>query len=136
MKLVVAFTGHSGSGKTTLIEALIPRLKSEGQSVAVVKHTHHPLNEENRGDTGRFIAAGAAPVLLARERDAVVFDPVAAPRRIAVVNEAGFVDFCDTDVVLVEGFKQVGDWPKIWLDPSNRLTPDEALAILGRIRTS
>ena len=65
MRKPVAFVGHSGSGKTTLVCRLVAHLVSAGRSVAVIKHTHHELSEMNRGDTERFLAAGAAEAVLA-----------------------------------------------------------------------
>src|SRR5215212_9393425 len=62
---VAAFIGASRSGKTTLIAELIGRYVAAGLRVGAIKHTHHALNEENRGDTALFRAAGAEPVILA-----------------------------------------------------------------------
>ena len=58
---IAALTGYSGSGKTTLLVQLIQRFVAEGKRVGAIKHTHHHLNEENRGDTAKFRAAGAEP---------------------------------------------------------------------------
>jgi len=57
---VVGVCGYSGAGKTTLIESLIPVLRQEGLSVAVVKHDAHGLSVDSRGkDSDRFYRAGA-----------------------------------------------------------------------------
>src|SRR5437016_4336566 len=56
---VIAIGGPSGSGKTTRLVELIRTALANGRSAGAIKHTHHPLNEENRGDTARFLAAGA-----------------------------------------------------------------------------
>ena len=74
---VAAVTGLSGSGKTTLIEALIRFYVARGERVAAIKHTHHALNGENRGDTARFLAAGAEPVILAGDREAMIWSAAA-----------------------------------------------------------
>jgi molybdopterin-guanine dinucleotide biosynthesis protein B len=133
---VVAITGHSGSGKTTLIVHLIEHFIGEGQTVSAIKHTHHPLNEEHRGDTGRFLDAGASPVILAREDEAVVFS-VSATARIGFATAEELLAHVAAevilDVVLVEGFQRFGEWPRIHLDREHRLDFDEALAILDRI---
>jgi molybdopterin-guanine dinucleotide biosynthesis protein B len=105
---VEAFSGFSGSGKTTKICELIRAAVANGERAGAVKHTHHPLNDEDRGDTARFREAGADPVILAGDRQAVVF-------RGARIDHVAFHDprellaEFDVDVVFVEGFKSY-DW--------------------------
>lgn len=129
---VAAITGSSGAGKTTLLVQLIARYVAEGLRVGAIKHTHHHLNEENRGDTARMRAAGAEPVILAGPGQAVIFRadgttrvPYARPRDLLV--------HFDHDVVLVEGFKELGDWPQISVSADARPTADELAANLDRI---
>ena len=129
---VAAITGFSGSGKTTLITRLIERYTGEGLRVGAIKHTHHPLNEEDRGDTGRFRAAGADPVILARTGEAVMFSG-AGTRRIAYERPGDLLAYFDTDIVLVEGFKELGEWPKISISADARPTVAELAANLDRI---
>jgi molybdopterin-guanine dinucleotide biosynthesis protein B len=124
---VAAITGRSGSGKTTLIVELIRRFAAEGRSVGAIKHTHHPLNEEHRGDTARFLDAGARPVLLASAGEAVIFGEN-APRRVRFASPAELLTHFAVDIVLVEGFARFGDWPRLEIDRDHRLTADEALA--------
>jgi molybdopterin-guanine dinucleotide biosynthesis protein MobB len=111
---VAAFTGASGAGKTTLLCAAITQYAARGIRVAAIKHTHHPLNAERRGDTARLAAAGADPVLLAGDREAVVFRRDTAPWRINYAEPADLLRSVDgAEVVLVEGFKQYAGWPRI-----------------------
>ena len=131
-KRVAAFIGHSGSGKTTLIVALIQHLVERGERVAAIKHTHHPLNEENRGDTAKFRAAGAEPVIMAGDREGVVFH-AGGTRRIAFEHPPDLLDELPATVVLVEGFKSFSGWPTVDVEEKRRLTVEEALAILDRI---
>ena len=105
---VEAFAGPSGSGKTTRICERIRIAVANGERAGAIKHTHHPLNDDDRGDSARFRAAGADPVILAGDRDAVVFHgsdihhvPFDDPREL--------LDQFDADVVFVEGFKSY-DW--------------------------
>src|SRR5438067_12250421 len=70
---VAAITGVSGAGKTTLIVALIRRFVAAGERVGAIKHTHHVLNEERRGDTGALRDAGAEPLAFAGNCEAVAF---------------------------------------------------------------
>ncbi len=131
-KRVAAFVGHSGAGKTTLIVSLIGRLAARGEHVAAIKHTHHPLNEENRGDTARFRAAGAEPVILASDREAVGCEG-GGTRRIAYSDPVDLLDELRATVVLVEGFKSFAGWPTVNIDADQRPTVETTMAILDRI---
>ena len=101
---VVTISGPSGTGKTTRLVDLIRTAVTEGRSASAIKHTHHPLNEENRGDTAAFLAAGARPVILAGDGEAVVFDGTSA-RRVAYSGLPDLLAHLTTDLVVVEGFK-------------------------------
>jgi molybdopterin-guanine dinucleotide biosynthesis protein MobB len=129
---VAAFIGRSRSGKTTLLTELIRRYVAAGRRVSAIKHTHHALNEENRGDTARFRAAGAEPVILAGEGEAVIFTS-RGTARLRYAAPADLLAQCDADIVLVEGFKQIGDWARIEVSAEARPTADEAASILDRI---
>lgn len=126
---MIAFVGLSNSGKTSLIEQLIPRLVARNDAVAAIKHTHHELNVARAGDTGRFLDAGALPVILAGAGEAIVFAP--DPERVTFTAPHELLRHCPVDVVLVEGFKSFGGWPRI--DASNVLTVEAALALVDRI---
>jgi molybdopterin-guanine dinucleotide biosynthesis protein B len=130
---VAAVTGLSGSGKTTLIEALIRIYVARGERVAAIKHTHHELNLENRGDTSRFLAAGASPVALVSGGEAAIWSAAALPPLRVEINESGgmaaALQIIEADIVLVEGFKDDRTHPRV--EP--RTTPDEAAAMLDRI---
>jgi len=126
---VAAITGWSGSGKTTLIVELIARLVAKGVRVAAIKHTHHPLNDRDEGDTARFRAAGAHPVILAGDREAVVFAENAT--RVAYDDPRELLTHSNNaDVVLVEGFKSYNGWLRI---DASECTVDGVMAILDRI---
>ena len=63
VKLGIA--GYSGSGKTTLVTRLIPALMARGLTVSTVKHTHHSVHLDRRGDASRRLtAAGAKEVAI------------------------------------------------------------------------
>lgn len=130
---IAAFTGHSGAGKTTAVESLIRHFVAKGVTVGALKHTHHPLNEDReRGDTGRFLRAGADPVLLAGDGEAVVFSSRGTWRlRFDEVTDL-FEQFVG-EILFVEGFKSVGDWPRIELNEKDRRSTAELLSILDRI---
>jgi molybdopterin-guanine dinucleotide biosynthesis protein B len=127
--LIAGFIGESRSGKTTLIEELIRHYVTNGKRVAAIKHTHHPLNDRNEGDTARFLAAGAMPVIFAGDGEAIVFPSRA---RIAFDDPRQMLP-PEADVVLIEGFKRVDAWPRIELQRGAWRSAAEIAAILGRI---
>jgi molybdopterin-guanine dinucleotide biosynthesis adapter protein len=106
---VAAVVGPSGSGKTTLLVALIRHFVTERRSVGAIKHTHHELSAVNRGDTAAFVEAGAHPVILAGNREAIVF----GVGRVEFDSPADLLVHFDTDLVLIEGFKEFDGWPRI-----------------------
>lgn len=69
---IVQICGVSGAGKTTLAAKLIRHFAAAGTSVGAIKHTHHPLNFEDRGDTRLFLDAGASLVALAGDGEAIL----------------------------------------------------------------
>jgi molybdopterin-guanine dinucleotide biosynthesis protein B len=129
---VAAIVGYSGSGKTTMIVALIGSYLAEGKRVGAIKHTHHPMNEEHRGDTGRFRDAGANPVILAGHNEGVIFSDLGI-ERTAYTKPSDLLRHFDCDVVLVEGFKELGDWPKVTISAGARPTVEEMRTNLDRI---
>ena len=114
-----------------LIVALIRHFVTAGQRVAAIKHTHHPLNNEPRGDTAAFETAGAAPVIFAGDGEAL-----AAGKRIRFESPRDLLDHIDADIVFVEGFKRFEAWPRIELDRNGRISVEDALAILDRMWAS
>ena len=129
---VAAITGFSGAGKTTLIVQLIQRYVGEGLRVGAIKHTHHPMNEENRGDTARFRAAGAEPVILAGAGEAVIFR-ASGTTRIVYERPRDLLAHFAGDVVLVEGFKELGEWPKVSISSDARPSVAELAGNLDRL---
>jgi molybdopterin-guanine dinucleotide biosynthesis protein B len=122
---IAAFAGPSNSGKTTMICAVIRRCVERGDTVGAIKHTHHPLTMERRGDTEQFLAAGAAPVILAARDEAVIFDRDV--RTVRFTTPADLLAYLPVSVVLVEGFKEFDGWPRVG-------SVEEALSVLDRIR--
>ncbi len=106
----VSFIGHHDSGKTQLLSRLIPFLVDRGFRVGAIKHAPHLSTPEEPGtDSGALAAAGAEPVLLLGESDAVLTwrrSPEEGIERLIARL------FPDCDFVLVEGLKR-GPLPKI-----------------------
>jgi molybdopterin-guanine dinucleotide biosynthesis protein B len=129
---IAAFIGHSGAGKRTAIVSLIEHFIAEGKRVGAIKHTHHPLNEEDRGNTAAFRRAGAEPVILANDSDGVIFSG-STTRRIHFEDSNELLDNLGTEIVFVEGFKSIAAWPKIELDSTRFYSLTELISILDRI---
>lgn len=129
---VAAIVGPSGSGKTTLIGKLIVELVAEGNRLAAIKHTHHALDERDRGDTSLFRGAGADPVILAGDGEAIRYAGEKTSR-LSYRVPGDLLRDLDAGIVLIEGFSQHHSWPRIELDPSRRVSAAEARRILDRI---
>ena len=123
---IIAFGGKSGSGKTTAIETLIRHYVAHGRSVSAIKHTHHELNTDDRGDTSRFRRAGAKPVILAGLQRAVIFGGE-QPHVVEYDTATDLVARCNTEIVFVEGFASIDRWPRIELVGGEWRTPRELI---------
>lgn len=127
---VLGICGYSGAGKTTLIEVLIPRLRSLGLHVAVVKDGVRNVRIDVPGkDSDRFFSAGA---------DVALFGEQHFIRHHHQGELTAFlVTLCSSyDIVLVEGHAATAV-PKIWLSgPQGQDIPEEnrgrVLATLSR----
>lgn len=114
LPFAVGFIGRSGSGKTTYCEQVTAILKSRGYRVGVLKDAHHGFDMDTPGkDSWRYREAGAAAVAV--RSDARWAMLVETPEREPV--EAMLRRFRSVaggvDLVLVEGFKHEGAFPKI-----------------------
>ena len=102
---VVAFiAGRSGTGKTTLMESLVAELKKNGYRVGTVKHSGHEGAMDREGsDTWRLTQAGADITVLAAKGQLAVLRAINQPSLDEALAEAS----SGTDIVLVEGFKEM-----------------------------
>jgi molybdopterin-guanine dinucleotide biosynthesis protein B len=118
---VIGFIGYSNSGKTTLIEKLIPLFSGRGLAVSTVKNAHHGFDMDRPGkDSFRYRQAGSAQVLIATsERWALLTEVRGGPAPL----EALIGQLAPCDLVLVEGFKSEGRFPRIEV---RRATSSEA----------
>jgi len=108
---VIGFIGYSNTGKTTLIEKLIPLLIARGLKVSTVKNAHHGFDMDRPGkDSHRYREAGSQQVLIATsERWALLTEVRGGPAPL----EALIAQLAPCDLVLVEGFKSEGRFPRI-----------------------
>jgi molybdopterin-guanine dinucleotide biosynthesis protein B len=117
MRTPVAFIGYSGSGKTTFLISLVAMLSTRGERVAVIKHTHHePSTRKPRGDTERFLEAGAVRAVLAGRNEAIVMERSGTAVLRHFRSAAEIPGWLDADRVLVEGFKSLELCPRILVE--------------------
>ena len=105
----IQIVGFKNSGKTTLIAALIPHLKRKGFTVGTIKHDAHDFFMDKPGtDTWKHQEAGAdATAISSARRSAILRNhPESLTSLLAYMH--------DTDIVLIEGFKQE-TYPKLVL---------------------
>jgi molybdopterin-guanine dinucleotide biosynthesis protein B len=107
----IGFIGYSNTGKTTLIEKLIPLFTARGLRVSTVKNAHHGFDMDRPGkDSYRYREAGSQQVLIATsERWALLTEVRGGPAPLERL--IAHLDPCD--LVLVEGFKSEGQFPRI-----------------------
>ncbi|WP_303722775.1 molybdopterin-guanine dinucleotide biosynthesis protein B [Malonomonas rubra] len=106
----VSFIARSGTGKTTLVTKLISELKSRGYKVGAIKHDAHKFEIDHPGkDSYRFTESGADSMLISSSRKLALVKQYEKPPQI---EEMIRDYFADVDIVLIEGFKQIG-LPKI-----------------------
>jgi molybdopterin-guanine dinucleotide biosynthesis adapter protein len=116
----IGFIGYSNTGKTTLIEKLIPLFTAQGLSVSAIKHAHHGFDMDRPGkDSYRYREAGAHQVLIATaERWALLTE---TPKAATLAELLGQLAPCD--LVLVEGFRSEGTFPRIEVRRSTNTEP-------------
>lgn len=115
---LVAVVGRKKIGKTSLIERILPSLKKEGYRVGVLKYDVREFQIDYPGkDTYRSYQAGADSVLISSpDKLAFIKGLNSTPPLKRLINKY----FSDTDLVLIEGYKE-HDCPEIHL-----LEPSEA----------
>lgn len=106
----IAFVAsRSGTGKTSLMETLVLLLKAKGYRIGTVKHSGHDADMDRKGsDSWRFRRAGSDVTVLAAKGQLAVLRTVEQPSLEEAVRQAS----AGTDIVLVEGFKEMAV-PKI-----------------------
>jgi molybdopterin-guanine dinucleotide biosynthesis protein B len=118
---VIGFIGYSNTGKTTLIEKLIPLFTARGLKVSTVKNAHHGFDMDRPGkDSFRYRQAGSQQVLIATsERWALLTEVRGGPAPL----EQLIGQLAPCDLVLVEGFKSEGHFPRIEVRRSSSSEP-------------
>ncbi|MCK5888382.1 MAG: molybdopterin-guanine dinucleotide biosynthesis protein B [Methylococcales bacterium] len=112
---VLGFAAISGTGKTTLLTQLIPRLKSSGLRVGLIKHSHHNFEVDKPGkDSYQLREAGASPVLIVSGHRRAIMTEFESPIEPRLADQVRLFDSTGIDLILVEGFK-AEKFPKIEL---------------------
>ena len=113
---ILLFSSPSKSGKTQFISHVIPVLLKYGLNVGYIKHHHGSYYDNKIKDTGKMIQAGVSRTLLLADDVLVLEEP--SSRDNDYGNELDvYVEryFKDCQLVIVEGFKEDRDHPKIIL---------------------
>lgn len=109
--LLIGFTGYSGSGKTTLAVQVLERLRRMGRTVSCIKDAHHCVETDRPGkDTWRYREAGAGQVVLRTPERWVLMEET-PQGRVPLERVLGAMQ--PADIVLAEGFKREGSFPRI-----------------------
>lgn len=105
---ILGIAAYSGTGKTTMLTQLIPRLRSAGLRVAVIKHAHHLFDIDQPGkDSYRIREAGANQVLVASRRLLALMQTSDNDQAEPLLSDClARLDLDKLDLILVEGFKQ------------------------------
>ena len=127
--VVIGISGFSGAGKTTLIEQLLSKLTGEGLQVALIKHQHETVQNDQPGtDTFRFFQAGAA--VLSYDGQSIFYK---APQKETFPVEQALDFLGDSyDLILVEGFKN-SNIPKVWLLRSTESKPPKTVSNIIKV---
>lgn len=114
-KPILGISALSGTGKTELLTKLIPLLKQQGLSIAVIKHAHHNVDIDKPGkDSYRLREAGATPVVLASDQRIALMIEKQSPQASPLEELLQLINPASIDLVLIEGFKEL-DYNKLFL---------------------
>jgi molybdopterin-guanine dinucleotide biosynthesis protein B len=101
---LIGIVGYKDSGKTTLVRALARELTARGYRVAAVKHTSHQIDLAEK-DTALLLEAAGQVAIVSAEAAGVFW------RGSMGLDDV--LPHLDADVVLIEGFKAQGRYPRI-----------------------
>ncbi|NAZ31016.1 MAG: molybdopterin-guanine dinucleotide biosynthesis protein B [Caldimicrobium sp.] len=116
MPKFLALSGYHNSGKTTVGTYIVAKLSEKGYKVGVIKSTKETTEETDKpgSDTFKYRKAGARLVALFQRDKMTLFieDMPKEKDEVFTLFERLFFDY---DLVILEGFKEWRDVPKIWL---------------------
>jgi len=116
MPKFLALSGYHNSGKTTVGTYIVAKLSEKGYKVGVIKSTKETTEETDKpgSDTFKYRKTGAKQVVLFQRDKMTLFieDMPKDKDKVFTLFERLFFDY---DLVILEGFKEWRDVPKIWL---------------------
>jgi molybdopterin-guanine dinucleotide biosynthesis protein B len=116
MPKFLALSGYHNCGKTTVGTYIVAKLSEKGYKVGVIKSTKETTEETDKpgSDTFKYRKAGARQVaLFQRDRMTLFIEDLPKDKdKVFSFFERLFFDY---DLVILEGFKEWRDVPKIWL---------------------
>jgi len=128
MPKFLALSGYHNSGKTTVGTYIISKLSEKGYKVGVIKSTKETTEETDKpgSDTFNYRKAGAKQVVLfQRDRMTLFIEDLPKEKdKVFTIFERLFFDY---DLVILEGFKEWKDVPKIWLKRNDEETLPEGI---------
>jgi len=124
---VIGIVGYKGSGKTHLGINLSKELRRRGCTVAIVKHVQGSLDIPDK-DTGLYRGHCDQLIAISEKGRTEFFE--------GKVNFEEVVDSLDVDFVIVEGFKEKKNFPKILClrekDEEKELSDGLEIALVGK----
>jgi len=124
---VIGIVGYKGSGKTRLGIGLSEELRRRGCTVAIVKHVQGSLDIPDK-DTGLYRGHCDQLIAISEKGRTEFFE--------GKVNFEEVVDSLDVDFVIVEGFKEKKNFPKILClrekDEEKELSDGLEIALVGK----
>ena len=128
MPKFLALSGYHNSGKTTVGTYIVAKLSEKGYKVGVIKSTKETTEETDKpgSDTFKYRKAGAKQVVLFQRDKMTLFieDMPKEKDEVFTLFERLFFDY---DLVILEGFKEWRDVPKIWLKRNDEETLPEGI---------
>jgi molybdopterin-guanine dinucleotide biosynthesis protein B len=128
MPKFLALSGYHNSGKTTVGTYIVAKLSEKGYKVGVIKSTKETTEETDKpgSDTFKYRKAGARLVaLFQRDRMTLFIEDMPKEKdEVFTLFERLFFDY---DLVILEGFKEWRDVPKIWLKRNDEEGPPEGI---------
>lgn len=128
MPKFLALSGYHNSGKTTVGTYIVAKLSEKGYKVGVIKSTKETTEETDKpgSDTFKYRKAGARQVVLfQRDRMTLFIEDMPKDKdKVFSIFERLFFDY---DLVILEGFKEWRDVPKIWLKRNDEETLPEGI---------
>ncbi len=116
---ILGFIAYSGTGKTTLLTKLIPLFKQQGLRLAVIKHTHHPIDLDQPGkDSYLLRQSGADSTFIVSPRRWACTVEISEKQEVSLQQILPSLLYTQPDLILVEGFKRE-NYPKIEIHRPN-----------------